>query len=300
MTSNQVYRSILLDPQSVYEKYYGWNAIVARSEYRVLFKRFGPINRYLVLSQLDQAHLLSNISEERIFETLSIVNIKDFSSPNHGGAPALILSGRRVPRAKNADRMLNKHTFVIDLTSEIDKLWSTMIPNFRRVCKRAIASDLAIECISSPDEGILTIFFDRYQKMAAERSLAMPNRKIITQMFKDGCLRMFYGRTENTIHTMIMVYSLGQTSLFMYGVSGEKKNDGSGQLTHWRAIEYLRRAGQHWYDLGGVPEVEDANGIYRFKRGFGGELIDLGPEYYYCPGALAIAKLGYRQLRKYL
>lgn len=297
MKRNEDYKSIFLDSDWVYEKYYGWKAVVARLNFRVLLKSTGPIKRYLVLSQLDHKQLRSNLSKARVFGPLSMVTIKDFSTPNQANCTELLLDELRLPRAEDAERMLNKYTFVIDLTQEVDKLWSNMNANSQRICKKATANGMSVECVSSPADNIVATFFQRYKTMASERSLVMPSRRAIGQMFKDGCLRMFYAKTENTIHTMILVYSTASTSFFLYGVPGDKKNDGSGQFVHWQAIEYLKCAGQRWYDLGGVPDVGGSNGIYRFKMSLGGELVDLGPEYYYCPSALLVAKKIYRRLR---
>lgn len=297
MTPDEVYQSIFLEPDWVYEKYYGWKTVVARPKFRVLLKSAGPIKRYLILSQLDHKQLRSKLSKTRVFGPLSMVTVKDFSTPSQVNCTELLLGELRLPRVKDTERMLNKYTFVIDLTQGVDKLWSNMKSDNQRVCKKATASGMSVACVSSPADNILATFFQRYKTMASERSLVMPSRAVIGQMFKDGCLRMFYAKTDNTIHTMILVYSAALTSFFLYGVPGDKRNDGSGQFVHWQAIEYLKCAGQRWYDLGGVPDVGGSNGIYRFKMSLGGDLVDLGPEYYYCSSALLIAKNIYRRLR---
>lgn len=297
MKPDEIYSSIFLEPDWVQEKYYGWKVIVARSDFRVLLKNSGPIRRYLILSQLNHDQLRSELSKLRVFGFLSTVTIKDFSKANQDNCADLVMDELSVPRVKETERMLNKYTFVIDLAQESDKLWSNMKPDNQRVCKKATASGMVIECVSAPAHDILTFFFDRYREMANERSLTIPSKKIIEQMFKDSCLRMFYARTEAAIHSIILVYSAGLKSFFMYGVPGEKKSDGSGQLVQWKAIEYLKAAGQRWYDLGGVPEVDESNGIYRFKRSLGGEFVDLGAEYYYCPSALLLAKSIYKKSR---
>jgi lipid II:glycine glycyltransferase (peptidoglycan interpeptide bridge formation enzyme) len=83
----------------------------------------------------------------------------------------------------------------------------------------------------------------------------------------------------------------------MYGVSGNNRNDGSAQLLQWEVIQHLKKAGQHWYDFGGVPEVNEMNGIYRFKKSFGGEAVDLGAEYSYSSFFLQVVKFLYKKIR---
>ena len=278
----------------------GGKVVKAGIGFRVLLKSVGPIKRYLVLSQLNHSQLCGELLSLRIFNAFSMVTIKDFSTLNQDNCADFLISDLCVPRAEDTERMLNKYTFVIDLAQDVNKLWSNMKPDNQRVCKKAVANGMLIECDLQPKDSILTLFFDRYKKMASEHSLAIPSKEVIVKMFEDGCLRMFYAKTENVIHSMILVYSAASTSFFLYGVPGDKKNDGSGQFVQCKAIEYLTLAGQRWYDLGGVQDVNGTSGIYRFKMSLGGELIDLGTEYYYCPSALSFAKRVYKKLHMML
>lgn len=300
MPLSDTYKSIFLEPDWVYQKYYGWQIVVERANLRVLIKNVGPVKRYLVLSQLNHDKLCGELAKLRIFAPLSMITIKDFSNQTQDYCAELLINGLRVPKADDSDRSLNKYTFVVDLSQESDKLWSNMNADNRRVCRRAITSGMVVETVSSPSEELLKLFFERYTKMANERSLAIPNEKLIRKMFKDGRLCMYYARNGNAICTMAIVYSVGLKSIFLYGVSGDQKNDGSAQIVQWKVIEHLKLSGQHWYDLGGVPELSDSNGIYRFKKSFGGEGIDLGPEFYYCPVTLSVARRGYKKLRSML
>lgn len=300
MPLRDTYKSIFLEPDWVYQKYYGWQIVVEQINLRVLIKNVGPVKRYLVLSQLNQDQLRSELSKLRIIAPLSIITVKDFSNQIQDCCAELLIDGLRVPKAEDSERSLNKYTFVVDLSQESDKLWSDMFSDNKRVCRKAIASGMVVEFVSSPTDEILTLFFERYIKMANERSLAIPSEKLLRKMFEDGRLCMYYARNGNAICTMALVYSAGLKSIFLYGVSGDQKNDGSAQFVQWKIIEHLKLSGQHWYDLGGVPELSDSNGIYRFKKSFGGEGIDLGPEYNYCPFALSVARRGYKKLRSML
>ena len=61
----------------------------------------------------------------------------------------------------------------------------------------------------------------------------------------------------------------------------EREDDAAlaGVLLQWGVMRALKAAGLRWYDMGGLPSLDSANGIYRFKKGFGGELVELGAEY---------------------
>lgn len=300
MPLSDTYKSIFLEPDWVYQKYYGWQIVVERANLRVLIKNIGPVKRYLVLSQLPHDQLRSELDKLSIFNSLSMVTIKDFSNKYQTDCAEFKIDGLSVPKVNESERLLNKYTFVVDLNQESDKLWSNMYPDNKRVCKKAMASGMVVKSISLPDDSLITLFFERYKKMADERSLILPSEKPIRKMFEDGRLTMYYAKNGNDIRTMVLVYSADLTSFFFHGVAGEQKNDGSAQLVHWKVIEHQKLSGQHWYDLGGVPEISDSNGIYRFKRSIGGEGVDLGPEYYYCPVGLRVAKRAYKKLRSIL
>ncbi|HCI53568.1 MAG TPA: hypothetical protein DE312_09700 [Gallionella sp.] len=291
------YQSIFLEPEWTLSKYYGWKLAVEGADFKVLIKNFGPIKRSLVLSQLTQDKLHSELLKLSIFGPFSMITIKDFANQTQDFCNEMLIDGLRVAKVVDSERLFNKYTFVVDLSLEVDKLWSNMNADNKRVCRKAIASGMVVESISLLNEELFTLFYERYSKMAIERSLEIPNETIIRKMFEDGRLCMYYVRNGETICTIALVYSADSKSIFLYGVSGDQKNDGSAQLVQWKIIEHLKQIGQSWYDLGGVPELSDLNGICRFKKSFGGDGVDLGPEYYRCPTFLMLAKNIYKKFR---
>jgi lipid II:glycine glycyltransferase (peptidoglycan interpeptide bridge formation enzyme) len=84
----------------------------------------------------------------------------------------------------------------------------------------------------------------------------------------------------------LMVFALGDTAWYLYGASSdEERRRMPAYLLQWEAIRWARARGCCRYDLWGVPDADEetleANftkrtdglwGVYRFKRGFGGQL----------------------------
>jgi peptidoglycan pentaglycine glycine transferase (the first glycine) len=84
----------------------------------------------------------------------------------------------------------------------------------------------------------------------------------------------------------LMVFARGRRAWYIYGAStDEERNRMPTYLLQWEAMKWARSKGAEEYDLWGVPDEAEAAleanfetrhdglwGVYRFKRGFGGEL----------------------------
>lgn len=87
----------------------------------------------------------------------------------------------------------------------------------------------------------------------------------------------------------LMVFAQGEMSWYMYGASSdEERNRMPTYLIQWEAMKWAKEKGCKYYDLWGIPDVEEDLleeefshkhshdglwGVYRFKRGFGGEVF---------------------------
>lgn len=84
----------------------------------------------------------------------------------------------------------------------------------------------------------------------------------------------------------VMVFALGDTAYYLYGASSsEERNRMPNYAVQWAAMEWAKARGCYWYDLWGIPDAPEAEleaeftnrhdglwGVYRFKRGFGGQI----------------------------
>jgi lipid II:glycine glycyltransferase (peptidoglycan interpeptide bridge formation enzyme) len=84
----------------------------------------------------------------------------------------------------------------------------------------------------------------------------------------------------------LMVFAHGPRAWYVYGASNdEDRNRMPAYLLQWEAMRWAKARGCEEYDLWGVPDEDETTleanfekrhdglwGVYRFKRGFGGEL----------------------------
>ena len=101
-----------------------------------------------------------------------------------------------------------------------------------------------------------------------------------------GMCELLVAEFENKPLAALMVFARGKRAWYIYGASNdEERNRMPTYLLQWEAMRWARAKGVEEYDLWGVPDEDEATleaqfenrndglwGVYRFKRGFGGEL----------------------------
>ncbi len=114
-----------------------------------------------------------------------------------------------------------------------------------------------------------------------------------------GLVRLFLATFEDQVLGGIVAFAFGQRAWYMYGASSdEHRNLMPNYLLQWEAIQWAKERGCLIYDLWGIPDEDEEVlereftkrsdglwGVYRFKRGFGGQVVHyLGAyDYVYSP-----------------
>jgi lipid II:glycine glycyltransferase (peptidoglycan interpeptide bridge formation enzyme) len=101
-----------------------------------------------------------------------------------------------------------------------------------------------------------------------------------------GMAELLVAEYEGKPLAALMVFARGRRAWYIYGASNdEERNRMPAYLLQWEAMRWARSKGAQEYDLWGVPDEDEETleahfterndglwGVYRFKRGFGGEL----------------------------
>jgi len=101
-----------------------------------------------------------------------------------------------------------------------------------------------------------------------------------------GMAELLVAEFEGTPLAALMVFARGKRAWYVYGASNDReRNRMPAYLLQWEAMRWARSKGAIEYDLWGVPDADEGTleagftersdglwGVYRFKRGFGGEL----------------------------
>jgi lipid II:glycine glycyltransferase (peptidoglycan interpeptide bridge formation enzyme) len=111
-------------------------------------------------------------------------------------------------------------------------------------------------------------------------------RRAYELFYPTGMAELLVAEYEGNPLAALMVFARGRRAWYIYGASNnQERNRMPTYLLQWEAMRWARSKGAEEYDLWGAPDEDEetleANftkrsdglwGVYRFKRGFGGEL----------------------------
>jgi peptidoglycan pentaglycine glycine transferase (the first glycine) len=178
-----------------------------------------------------------------------------------------------------------KHTLLIDLTEPEEDLLSQMKSKMRYNVR--LAGRKGVEVSEPGFEEAWPTFYgwmkemeDRKEGFTIRRSHEYL-RAMMKTMHDTGRGRFFFAAHEGTPLAGIYVFTFGEKCWYMHGASGsEKRNLMPAHRLQWEVMRWAKQHGITYYDMVGVPKPEDMHevdpmwGVYKFKSGFGGEVVD--------------------------
>jgi lipid II:glycine glycyltransferase (peptidoglycan interpeptide bridge formation enzyme) len=173
-------------------------------------------------------------------------------------------------------------TVIINLETSCEQLLANMKSKWRYNILLAGKKGVQVEV---NDEEKLAEFYSLLQETAERDGIAIHSYEYYKTLFVicknqnySSILRLYTAKHEGDILAAIIVLFHGQHATYLYGASSNlKRNLMAAYALQWRAIQDAKEAGCRYYDLFGIPPDENPNhpmaGLYRFKTGFGGQII---------------------------
>lgn len=178
-----------------------------------------------------------------------------------------------------------QRTLVIDLHHDEDRILGRMKQKTRYNIKLARRKGIIIH----PSADIM--LFYHLMEETSERDRFVVHDSTYYQKAYDlfqprGYCELLIADYQNEPVAGLMVFAFHERSWYLYGASSNKHRERMpSYLIQWEAMRWAKSQGCHEYDLWGVPD-EDLEtlekqfshrtdglwGVYRFKRGFGGDL----------------------------
>jgi lipid II:glycine glycyltransferase (peptidoglycan interpeptide bridge formation enzyme) len=198
-----------------------------------------------------------------------------------GSEHALIPPGFRSSRQSIQPR----RTFLIDLSGDEEQVLARMKQKTRYNIRLALKKGIVVH--SSAD---VETFYRLMQVTGGRDSFGVHTLSYYRKAYElfhphAGC-ELLLAEFEGEPLAGLMVFSNGRRAWYFYGASAnEHRERMPTYLLQWEAMRWARGLGCTLYDLWGVPDEDEetleANfathsdglwGVYRFKRGFGGQL----------------------------
>ncbi|MGD8456872.1 MAG: peptidoglycan bridge formation glycyltransferase FemA/FemB family protein [Anaerolineales bacterium] len=179
-----------------------------------------------------------------------------------------------------------RQTLVLDIRGEEDDILAQMKQKTRYNIRLAGRKGVVVNA-SSDIEG-----FSRMMDTTGERdafgvhNLAYYQRAY--ELFHPvGACELLAASFEDALLAALMIFAKGERAWYFYGAStNQHRNKMPTYLLQWAAILWAKSKGCTQYDLWGIPDADEETleaqftqradglwGVYRFKRGFGGELM---------------------------
>lgn len=178
-----------------------------------------------------------------------------------------------------------QRTLVVDLTAEEDHILGRMKQKTRYNIRLALRKGIVVRTSSD-----LNAFYRLLEVTGGRDEFGVHSpayyRRAYELFHPQGECELFLAEFQGEPLAGLMAFAHGQRAWYFYGASSNKHRERMPTyLLQWEAMRWARGQGCTEYDMWGVPDADEeeleANftqrseglwGVYRFKRGFGGEL----------------------------
>lgn len=189
-------------------------------------------------------------------------------------------------RTEPASTIQPRRSVIVDLRGSEDEILARMKQKTRYNVRLAEKKGVVV----APSDDVEA--FNALMKVTGERDqfgVHDPKyyRKAYELFHPTGHAQIFTASFEGKPLATLMLFMLGKRAWYFYGgSSNEERNRMPAYLLQWEAMRWAKAHGAEEYDLWGVPDEDEETlesnfetrhdglwGVYRFKRGFGGELV---------------------------
>lgn len=172
-----------------------------------------------------------------------------------------------------------RNTVAVDLTAAEDNLLMRMKPKTRYNIRLAERRGVTIRAGGSDD---IDLLYQMYAHTSIRDNFTIRAKayyqKVWETFFKAGLAEPLIAEVEGQPVGGVVIFRFGGRAWYMHGMSLDVHREKMfNYRLQWKAMLRARAAGCHTYDLWGAPDVfkEDDPlwGVYRFKDGFGGQVV---------------------------
>ncbi len=173
-------------------------------------------------------------------------------------------------------------TVLISLAESEEEILSRMKRKTRYNIRLAERKGVSIRTGGLPE---LEKWYAIYEETAERDGITIHSFEYYRRVFQEGLkqknpsVRLLLADIDNEIMAGNILVLHGSCSTYLYGASSsEKRNYMPTYLLQWEGMRIAREHGCESYDMFGIPPVADEGepmyGLFRFKTGFGGQIVN--------------------------
>jgi FemAB family len=165
-------------------------------------------------------------------------------------------------------------TFVLDLAPPIEELRRKLDPKWRNKLTQSEKKGLKI--VAGNGTGEYQTFCRMYDQMWKRKTFETTVDieefgRIQEDLPEAQRMRILICEHDGIPVAGLVVSAIGDSAIYLLGATSDDGLNAKGAyLLQWTMIQWLKKNGVKWYDLGGI-DPEGNPGVYSFKRGFSGD-----------------------------
>jgi lipid II:glycine glycyltransferase (peptidoglycan interpeptide bridge formation enzyme) len=292
---------------------FGWQAVRVGVEdgerlvagAQVLFRCLPPSFPYLSIAYVPKGPILDFDNQEISEALLSAIHCLARQKramllkiePELPHSPSVVRQLQACGFRPSPQTIQPRSTIHIDLRADLDEILARMKSKTRYNVRLAGRKGVLVREGTADD---LPIFYRLVELTGKRDGFAVHSRGYYETAYRlfvppgndrnSSLARLFLATYHDKVIAGLMVFAFGQRAWYMYGASSDRERKRMpNHLLQWQAIRWARERGCLTYDLWGIPDevgeepgkykrtVTDRQGglwgIYRFKQGFGGQVV---------------------------
>ena len=194
--------------------------------------------------------------------------------------------------------------FLIDLTIPPDILWKKLIKSRRNGINKAKRRGVIVEEVT--DKSLVPIVYNHIQETYKNAKLPLADMDLFRNVFSilvpKNMAKFFIAKHENKyIGAIVVLIYNGSIYDWFAGASSEYLHLCPNDILPWHVIEWGAKNGYHTFDFGGAGKPGEEYGVRKFKKQFGGRLVNFGRyTKVHLPIKMKIAEKGFKVYRRFL
>ena len=178
-------------------------------------------------------------------------------------------------------------TIHVDLTRDLEKILADMKSKWRYNIRLAERKGVTVRVGTAND---VPSFYQLLQVTGKRDGFAIHSAdyyRVAYELFAaNDCARLLVAEFQGQALAAILVTAIGHEAIYLYGASSDEHRElMPNHALHWAAIQWAKSCGCSRYDLWGIADTAWAevnqetdeeklpHGLYRFKQGFGGQVV---------------------------